>query len=90
MFYTVGQTNVAITGAGTIDGFAFAENGTLDVLDLPSGGGALPGTYVNCTGFENIRSWMLTVGGETTKKYGMSVSGDTIRINPVGMVVIVK
>ena len=73
-----------------IEGFAFAENGTLDVLDLPSDGGALPGTYVNCTGFENIRNWTFTVGGETTGKYKVAVSGDSIRIVPVGMRVVVR
>ena len=87
---TVPGLTVDASGAGTIDGFAFADNGTLDVLNLPSDGGTLPGTYVNCTGFENIRNWTFTVGGETTKKYRMSVSGDSICIVPVGMRVIVK
>ena len=87
---TIPGLTVDAAGAGTVDGFAFAESGTLDVLNLPAGGGALPGTYVNCTGFENIRNWTLTAGGNPAGKYRMSVSGDSIRIVPVGIRVVVR
>ena len=55
-------------GAGTIDGFAFAENGTIDVIDAPRESSFLPGTYENCSGLENIAGWTLKIDGAVNSR----------------------
>ena len=79
-------------GAGTIEGFAFAESGTLTVKNLPKNGGALPGTYVNCTGLENVANWTLTNGdsGRELSSWSISVKDGVITLVPPGMVLIIE
>ena len=56
---------VASTGGGTIDGFAFAANGTFNVENLPSTSHAvnIPLTFTNATGVANIAKWSLQGDG---------------------------
>ncbi len=82
--------SVDVGGAGTIDGFAFAGNGALNVENLPDDGATLPGTYLNCTGFDNIADWSLKAGGEDTKRYRIACSNGTIQIIPVGTVILIR
>ena len=82
-------------GAGTIEGFAFAEKDvgndcTLDVENISHSGGVLPGTYVNCTGLENVARWSLKVGGTKTSKMHIVVEGGKIRIVPVGLIMTIR
>ncbi len=79
-------------GAGAIEGFAFAENGTLSVKNMPRSGGVLPGTYVNCTGFENIGNWTLYDAdkGRAARGYKLAVSNGAIRIIAPGAMLIVR
>lgn len=59
--------------AGTIDGFTFAENGTIDVTNPPENSSFLPGAYSNCSGLENIGGWALNVNGAPNAKCKVSV-----------------
>ena len=79
-------------GAGTVEGFAFAESGTLVVNNLPRKGGALPGTYVNCTGLENVANWTLSNGdsGRVLSSWSISVKDGVITLIPPGAVLIVE
>ena len=81
---------VDANGAGTIDGFEFAENGTLDVENLPADGATLPGTYLNCTGFGNIAGWSLSVGGSHTARYKVIESGGVLRVTRVGTILSIR
>ena len=81
---------VAESGAGTIDGFAFAGDGTLNVENLPDDGATLPGTYLNCTAFDNVADWSLKVGGEDTKRYRIAYSNGAISVLPVGTVILFR
>ena len=82
--------SVDVGGAGTIDGFAFAGEGSLNVENLPDDGATLPGTYLNCTGFDNVADWSLKVGGDDTKRYRIAYSNGTIQILPVGTVILLR
>ena len=83
---------VDANGAGSVEGFAFAENGVLTVFNMPKSGGVLPGTYVNCTGIENIGSWTLYNGDKNRESTGFiaTASNGTIRLVPLGTAVIVR
>ena len=83
---------VDANGAGSVEGFAFAENGVLTVFNMPKSGGVLPGTYVNCTGFENIGSWTLYNGDKDREANSFTVvaSNGAIRLVPLGTAVIVR
>ena len=91
---TVSSLKVDAAGAGTMDGFTFAaNNGTLDVvsgMEIPPYGAILPGTYVNCEGFENIAGWNLKMNGDTSRKYRIKVRGGHICIVPRGISVSFK
>ena len=62
---TVAHLAVGTSGGGTLDGFAFAADGTLEVAAVPDGFTRLdlPMTFANATGLENLANWRLTVGG---------------------------
>ena len=76
--------------AGTIENFAFTENGTLDVANITTIGGLLPGTYVNCTGLENVARWSLKIGGVENSKMHIVVEDGKIRIVPVGLIMTIR
>ena len=69
----IGKLKVDSAGAGTIDGFTFAENGTIDVTNPPDSSSFLPGTYVNCSGLENVSGSTFKVHGKATAKCKVSV-----------------
>ena len=89
---TIGALTVDASGAGSIDGFSFAENGTLTVLNLPKGGGALPGTYANVDGLESVENWTLVDGatGRQLRNHDTTVVDGVITITPPGMYLMVK
>jgi hypothetical protein len=81
---TIPGLTIDATGAGTVEGFAFAENGTLAVKNMPKHGGVLPGTYENCTGLENVGNWTLK-NADT----GLDVRGGTVSVSNGKLYVIV-
>ena len=78
---------VDAAGAGTLDGFAFAQGDscTLDVtLDADeSKGVTLPGTYVNGTGLDNVAGWGIKVNGR--RGYRAKVVDGKIILVPKGI-----
>ena len=81
------------SGGGTVEGFAFAEEGTLSLDNVISGETLLEKTFtsVNCTGVTNLSKWTLMVNGGATSKYTASVSADgKVRLASVGMRVIIR
>ena len=78
---------VDVGGAGTMDGFTFAETGTINVLiDDMSQPIELPGTYVNCIGLENVARWNIDVKGNRTRKFIPKVVDGHIRLRLRGFV----
>ena len=80
------------TGAGTVEGFAFAENGTLAVKNMPKHGGELPGTYENCTGLENVGNWTLKNAdtGREVRSGAVSVSNGKLYVILPGVILLIK
>jgi len=84
---------VSSAGNGTIDGFAFAENGTLNVELQPGESmlGNIPIAFTNADGFANIARWKLKANGNDFNKVRkLRVSANGIEIIPPGMSVIFR
>ena len=60
------------------------------IENLPDDGATLPGTYLNCTAFDNVADWSLKVGGEDTKRYRIAYSNGAISVLPVGTVILFR
>jgi hypothetical protein len=92
---TVAELNslkVDANGAGTIEGFSFAKQGTLDVTYLGGNQGtvALPGTYLSCSGMENISGWSLKLNGAESKSYRIKSRNGRIALVLRGMFITVR
>ena len=77
---------------GTIDGFAFAEDGELTV-DNVSGSQSveLPVRIINATGRENLANWTLQRPGGASLNRGITVTEDgAIVLTPRGLAIIVR
>ena len=86
----ISSLRIDSTGAGAIDGFAFAEVGTLDVLGVPNAGRVvLPGIYDNNSGLSNLTNWALTIDGEATRRRISVENNNIVLVNP-GMRVILR
>ena len=78
---------VAAIGGGTIDGFKFAEEGSVDLVDVPSKGAVeMPVNIVNDGGTKaNIAGWPITVNGAVEMRRSVEFTGTSFRIVPKGM-----
>lgn len=83
---------VDATGAGTLSGFYFGSSGTLDVIHAPKGAKCeLPGTYVNCAGFENLAKWRVSMNGVERSGYRIKPTEDgKILITPPGLILMAR
>lgn len=78
-------------GMGTIDGFTFAADGALEVLNASDAADiALPGNYVNCTGQDNLQDWSLTVNGKPTMKRQLVNVNGVLHLIKRGSLLIVR
>ena len=77
-------------GIGTFENITFAENGTVDIMNLPGDGAEFAPVLTNCEGFSNVEGWSLTKDGVPITRIKMSVSGGRIRIITKGTVIVVK
>lgn len=89
----LGDITVSASGGGTIDGFAFAANGTLSIEDLPGGAGpaTIPFTFANADGLSNLAGWSVRVNGAPlTKKLTLSVTESGISLNPLATMILMR
>ena len=80
-------------GAGTIDGFAFAEQGEVTLLSRPEANDAtFQYTFANVEGLENLAGWTLTASSGLSRKIRMVVNPATgaIRFIRSGCCLIVR
>lgn len=80
---TVNGLEVDVDGAGTIDGFTFAETGVLNIVTHNKGYYQLPGTYTNVKGFNNLPNWTLKVNGRAAHSQ-IAIEGGKIVIRRKG------
>ena len=89
---TLTKLCIDATGAGTLEGFTFAKAGELSVLNPPAAGlVALPGTFVNVKGLENLAGWTLRFpDGGHAAGYDVEVKDGQVFLRKRGLMVIVK
>ena len=72
-----GVTVDGAAGAGTVEGVAFAANGTIDVTGITDAQAVtLPLGFAGTDGAANLQNWSVTVDGEPPVKYSCTVSAD--------------
>ncbi len=86
----IANLSVDCSGAGTIDGFDFAQKGTLNVEGMTGDSAELPISFENANGLENISGWTLKVGGVKTCHYRHSVADGKIKVYKIGVRVIIR
>lgn len=67
-------------GFGTINGFTFAENGTISISGIGSVSGVMdiPGTFSNCQDIAKIKRWPVSLGGRKLMVHKITPTGLTI------------
>ena len=77
---------------GVIDGFAFAEHGTLNLTSATDGASVLPLRLENATGVANIAGWDVEYNGVPTTRFRVSAdpAAGTLTVTPTGIRVIVR
>jgi autotransporter-associated beta strand protein len=88
---TLSDVCVDAASGGTIDGFSFAESGTLSVVNAPSEGSAeLPLNIVGTDGVSKLASWNLSVNGKATTRRKVVVSGNRLTLMSTGFVMVLR
>jgi len=81
----------AAAGGGTIDGFAFAPDTELVVVNAPIGGSiAVPMTFANVSGLEDVSGWALSINGKSKPSERLMVSVAGFKITSPGVLLIVR
>ena len=89
---TIKALTLSGAGGGTIDGFSFAAEGTLDVTGLPNGTSAVtvPVTFANATDLGNMSRWAFCLDGAATAKMRFDVSANGITVRPIGFTLVIQ
>ena len=80
----------AALGGGTINGFAFSSDCTLELRNMPSGATTLPIVLTNCTGVGEARIRSVTINGKTKQGWSAVLSEAGITVFPGGTCIIIK
>ena len=82
----------AAVGGGTITDCAFAEQGTLNVVNATRGDLktlALPLTVVRATGAANLANWKVVLNGVELRSWELRFANDTVTFVPPGAILVV-
>ena len=75
-------------GVGTLSGFDFVANGTIDLINIPEGatGFAVPAGLigVSAESLANLNGYSVTVEGDPTTRWRVTVSANSIRASLLG------
>ena len=84
---------IDVANAGIVDGFAFAENGTVNLLgiDRLATSAVLPLVVKNLQSVENFANgWTVSVKGRAKKGARLSYENGRLTVHPSGMVIVVQ
>ena len=78
-------------GTGVIDGFAFAETGTINVENVTGREAAFDVDVTNCTDFANVGNWQVAVNGQVRSSWTATATADGhVTVKAGGLLMIVK
>ena len=83
----------AAVGGGTITDCAFAEQGTLNVVNTTRNGMrtlSLPLTVVRATGVANLANWKVALNGVVLRGWELRYANDTVTFAFPGMSVVFR
>ena len=89
----IASLKVDVASGGEIDGFSFAETGTIDIENCETGKSMdLPVAFLNAgDSLANLANWTVKFNGVIKPNSKLSVSaGGTVTVVPTGFIVIVK
>lgn len=91
---TISKLKLDTASGGTIDGFAFAADGTIDVPDVKSleKGAQLPITFenVDAEDIAKLSNWTLTAGSRTVSSREIAVRDGKLYVEAKGLLLIVR
>ena len=77
------------TGAtGTIDGFAYVQEGTFEIDEMPESSVSIAVSLPNSTGLSNVGSWHVKVGGQDKAGYSVAAREEGFTITKKGFCII--
>lgn len=77
-------------GAGTIDGIAFATEGTFELTGDTAGDLSANYTFANCVGVENLANWTVKANGVTRSGWKLEVTDSGLKVLKPGLWMIFK
>ena len=84
----------ATTGCGTITDLALAENGVLNVVNLPEGTKlrdlVLSFPVTRLSGAENLKTWMVSIDGTVKRGYAVQMSNGQLTFSAPGLAIIFR
>ena len=82
---------VDVNDCGVMDGFSFAESGTLKVTSDGSGGAIdLPDFLANASDVENLTGWSLVLDGKAKPNWKIAVKNGRVSLIPPGLSIIIR
>ena len=78
-----------VSGAGSIEGFTFAQNVTVNIVGRPRGtpGGMLPADFSGCEGFDTAQ-WTFLENGAASLRRSYQMTENGIQVTNAGAVII--
>ena len=84
------QVKLAAGATGSIDGFAFAEEGTFEIDAMDAGSVSVAVALPNATGLGNVANWQVKVGGVLKPKYSVKATEDGFTVDKSGLAIIFR
>ena len=74
---------------GTVEGFAFAEAGTVDFVNWSPESRRVPMSFTDCTGLGNLANWTVRLNGEVSTERTVGVSSGGIKAGKPGFLILI-
>ena len=82
---TLSKVTLAAGATGSIDGFAFGENGTFEIDAMNDNVVSVAVTLPNAHGLDNVASWSVKVGGVTKSRYRVTARANGFTLSKGGI-----
>ena len=87
---TLSKLRVDMSQTGAIDGFAFAANGTVDLVDDSSSSAFAAVRFLNASGLDNVAAWSVSLNGVSKPAYRVQATEEGLRVVRPGCFIILR